>query len=178
MLAIAASRLSPSDTWRRKNEKTKERPILGSWRERRGSKESGEEKGSGETKETLGSWRLRKRERTKAMDETGVHGDCIPAEWKLQKMYKQLKIDNNMFTTWLVESVYPCGRSLSCSESLPPCITLSRKQAKGEQARLGSDIERHLDNVHRPSQIRHHCQQHHRACAPNTEDPREHDGSP
>lgn len=131
MLAIAASRLSPSDTWRRKDEKTKERPILGSWRERRGSKESGEEKGSGETKETLGSWRLRKRERAKAMDETGVHGDCIPAEWKLQKMYKQLKIDNNKFTTWLVESVYPCGRSLSCIETLPPCITLSRKQAKG-----------------------------------------------
>ena len=141
MLAIAASRLSSSDTWRRKDEKTNKRSTSENWRDRRGLEESAKVKGCAETGETsqgsaeirekLGNWRSRKQEKAKTVDEPGVYGHCMPAEWKLQKMYKQLKIDTNKFTTWLVESVYPCNESLTCSESLPQYITLSRKQAKG-----------------------------------------------
>lgn len=129
MLAMAASRLSPSDIWRLKDVKTKERSMLESWRDRRVSKGHGEPEessdGRPETKEISGSWRVRKQEKAKGVDETEVYGDCMPAEWKLQKMYKQLKVDTNRFTTWLVESVYPCG------QDLPPYITLSRMQVKG-----------------------------------------------
>lgn len=55
-----------------------------------------------------------------------VYGVNIPPEWKLQEMYKQLKVDNNNFITWLVESVYPN------TEGLPSYITVSRQQAKGQ----------------------------------------------
>ena len=79
----------------------------------------------GETKEKIENWRSRKQEKSKTVDETGVYGESMPSEWKLQKLYKQLKIDNNNFITWLVESVYPF------TEGLPSYITLSRKQAKG-----------------------------------------------
>ncbi|CAF9922492.1 MAG: hypothetical protein ALECFALPRED_002100 [Alectoria fallacina] len=129
MLATTASQLSPSDTWRRMEEKTKERSTLGSWRERKVSKESGEtresgvktvmSKLSGEMKDLSGSWRVRKRE-----DVTRVYGEAMPAEWRLQQLYKQLKVNNNKFTTWVVESIYPC------SESLPSYVTLSHEQAK------------------------------------------------
>ena len=64
-------------------------------------------------------------------DVTANYGYCIPAEWKLQKMYKQLKVDNNKFTTWLVESIYPCSEGLPCNGDLPPYITLSPKKSKG-----------------------------------------------
>ena len=56
-----------------------------------------------------------------------VYGGCMPSEWKLSRMYKQLKIDNSYFTTWLVESVYPN------IESLPDYITLSEKQPIGKR---------------------------------------------
>ena len=92
----------------------------------REAKESGETKESGEMKERFGSWRVGEQKEAKRAVEIGVYGECMPAEWKLQNMYKRLKVDNNKFTTWLVESVYPC------SESLPPYVTLLRKQAKGE----------------------------------------------
>ena len=98
------------------------------WRDRRLSQERGEaeypsETGA-ETKLTSGSWRARRQEKEDGVKETGVYADSMPPEWKLQKMYKQLKIATNGFTTWLVESVYPCG------EDLPFYIT--REQAKGE----------------------------------------------
>lgn len=135
MLAINASHLSASDNWRRRDEKTMEISTLHSWQERRKSKEIREAKesssGSRETKEISGNWRFRKERKVTREDVAGVYGDCMPAEWKLQKMYKHLKIDTNKFITWLVESVYPCTEGLPYSESLPPYITLSPKQAKG-----------------------------------------------
>ena len=135
MLAISASYSSPSGNWRRRDEKTIEISTLHSWRERRKSKGIREAKesssGSGETKEISGNWRFRRERKATREDVAGVYGDCIPAEWKLQKMYKQLKIDTNKFVTWLVESVYPCTEDLPYNESLPPYITLSPKQAKG-----------------------------------------------
>lgn len=173
MLAIAASRLSPSDTWKYKDDETKKRAMLESWRVRTESRESRETKACGETKERSGDWKFWKQDKAKKVDEIGVYGDCIPPEWRLQKMYKQLKIDNNKFTTWLVESVYPR------SESLPSYITLSRKQAKGmSKPGLGRDIERRLNHVSRPLKIRHRCQQPHRACATNQESNAYHTGSP
>ena len=135
MLALTASHLSPSDTWRRKDQTTTMISTMESWRDRRRSKGSREAKkssnGSGEMKETSGNWRIRKDEKATKVEEANVYGDGMPAEWKLQKMYKQLKIDTNKFITWLVESVYPCIEGLHCSERLPPYITLSCKQAKG-----------------------------------------------
>ena len=93
----------------------------------------------GQGKETRGSWSIRglgKAKETERSEETKVYGDLMPAEWKLQKLYKQLKVDNNKFTTWLVESVYPC------TESLPSYITLSRKQTKGtKNGRSGNTTE-------------------------------------
>ena len=83
----------------------------------------------GEMKAKIENWRSRKQENAKTVDEASVYGECMPSEWMLQKMYKQMKIDNNNFITWLVESVYPC------TEDLPPYITLSRKQAKGQSER-------------------------------------------
>ena len=68
-------------------------------------------------------------------DLAGLYGHVMPAEWKLEKMYKELKIDTNRFITWLVESIYPCPEGLLCSESLPSHIKLAPKQAKGEPAR-------------------------------------------
>ena len=73
-----------------------------------------------------GDWRARKQEMTEQVDLSKVYGDAMPAEWKLAQMYHQFKGDNNQFTTWLVESVYPHGTST------PSYITLSRKQTKGE----------------------------------------------
>ena len=134
MLDLAESRLSSSDSWRSKND-DKKRSMLGSWRDRRDSTETGDEKTFGETKvcgemkAKIENWRSRKQEKAKTVDEASVYGECMPSEWMLQKMYKQMKIDNNNFITWLVESVYPC------TEDLPPYITLSRKQAKGQSER-------------------------------------------
>ena len=85
------------------------------------SKESQEAKKGGEVKWTSDSWRVRKQEGAKEVDNTGVYGSCMPAEWKLQSLYKDLKVDTNSFLTWLVESVYPS------TESLPYYITLSAK---------------------------------------------------
>lgn len=177
MLATTASQLSPSDTWRRMEEKTKERSTLGSWRERKVSKESGEtresgvktvmSKLSGEMKDLSGSWRVRKRE-----DVTRVYGEAMPAEWRLQQLYKQLKVNNNKFTTWVVESIYPC------SESLPSYVTLSHEQAKGEQAKSRSDVERKANNFQRLFQIRHRRQQHDRACTQNRQSAIDRTGSP
>ena len=113
-------------------------------------KESGGEKGSGEVREISDNWRFRKQEKA---DETGVYGEAMPAEWKLQKLYKQLKINNNKFITWLVEKVYPCSESLPCSDSLPPYITLSPNQSKGEQARSCDDIERNPNYLTRPPKV-------------------------
>ena len=50
----------------------------------------------------------------------------MPAEWKLDQMYQQLKRYNKEFTTWLVETVYPNG------DDIPYYITLARKQTKGK----------------------------------------------
>ena len=130
MLALAAGRMSSSDSWRCRND-DKKRSMLGSWRDRRDLNETGDEKTVGETK-TCGemkakfeNWRSRKQEKAKTVDEASVYGEIMPSEWMLQKLYKQLKINNNNFITWLVESVYPS------TEGLPSYITLSRKQAKG-----------------------------------------------
>ena len=90
------------------------------------SKESQEVKKGGGSKWTSDNWRVGKQEGAKEVDNTGVHGSCLPEEWKLQKIYKHLKIDTNSFLTWLVESVYPS------TESLPCYITLSPKQAKSK----------------------------------------------
>ena len=132
MLATAAKHLSPSDIWRRKDEKTKERSASERLRDWRTSKGSGETKGSGEMRGVLGSWRVRRQEQPSRADEGGVYGGCMPAEWKLQALYKCLKIDTNNFSTWLVESTYPCSESQLCNESLPPYVTLCREQAKGK----------------------------------------------
>lgn len=127
--------------WRRKDEKTKDKSVSRNWRDKRLSKESGERKESGEEKESgelremSSNWRIRKQEGAERAGETGMYGEAMPAEWKLQKMYKQLKINNNKFITWLVEKVYPCSEGLPCSDNLPPYITLTRNQGKGEQAR-------------------------------------------
>ena len=150
----------------------KERSTLGSWRDRGRGKEGGDAKGSEETEEKAGSWRVRKPEKAKGADETGVYGDCMPAEWKLQKMYKHLKVENNKLITWLVESTYPC------SKSLPPYITLSRKQAKGTWRLDKQSTERNLNNIVRPPKIRNHCQQHRRRCPQSEERTRRYDESP
>lgn len=176
MLAITASRLSSPDMWRRgKDEKTREISALDNWRARSASKESRETgwvpqgKETKGTKDMLGSWRVQKQAKGNVANVSGIYGGCMPPEFELQRMYKQLKIDNNRFTTWLVESVYPC------IESLPPYITLSPKRAKGEPQpdRAVSEIEPNLTKFNRPSQIRHRREQHHRACTPNTHSPTE-----
>ena len=132
MLAVKASCFSLSDMWRKpKDEKTKERQIVGSWRERRVPQESGEVKG------ISGNWRVGKPKKAPEADESKAYGGSMPPESTLIGMYKHFKVDNAEFTTWLVESVYP---SL---ERLPFYITLSDKQAKGEceASRSVSDIE-------------------------------------
>ena len=138
MLAATASHLSPSDMGRRCNkENTKG-----------GSK--------------LESWRVRKGEGSKEANVPRVYGGSMPPEWKLQRLYKRLKTDNTNFTTWLVESVHPT------IESLPPYITLSRKQAKGKHATDPAITSNPAyTNVNRLRKIRHHRQQHDRACTPN-----------
>ena len=120
--------------WRKpKDETTKERLLLGNWRESRLAPDSGDTtgservKGTGDAKGMLGSWRVRREVTASEVDVPVVYGGSMPTEWKLQRMYKQLKVDNTNFITWLVESVYPS------IESLPSYITLSRKQAKGER---------------------------------------------
>ena len=134
MLALKATRLSSFDSWRCKND-DKKRSMLGSWRDRRDLTETGDEKTvretkvCGEMKAKIENWRSRKQETAKTADEASVYGECMPAEWVLKKLYKELKINNNNFITWLVESVYPC------TEGLPPYITLSDKQAKGTTER-------------------------------------------
>ena len=121
MLAVTASRFSPSDMWRKpKVEGIDDRSTVGSWRERRVSQESGEVKG------ILGNWRVGKQKEAPEADSQKVYGGSMPPEWKLKGMYKRLKVHNAEFTTWLVESVYP---SL---ETLPFYITLSDKQAEGQ----------------------------------------------
>ena len=183
MLAINASSISHSDSWRQRDQKTMEKSTLHSWRERRESKGNGEVKESlscsRETKEMSGNWRFRKERKATREDVAGVYGDCMPAEWKLQRMYKQLKTDTNRFTTWLVESVYPCPEDLPCSESLPPYITLSPKQAKGmsKPDQVG-DIEFNLTDLDRPPQIRHNCQQHHRCCPSDKDSTHQHNRPP
>ena len=132
MLAVTASRFSPSDMWRKPmDDGTKDRPTVGSWRERRVSQESGEVKG------ILGNWRVGKQKETAEADRPKVYGGSMPPEWKLVGMYKHFKVDNAEFTTWLVESIYPSV------ESLPFYIKLSDKQAKGkpEADPSVSDIE-------------------------------------
>ena len=122
MLAVTASRFSPSDMWRKpKDEGAKGILTVGSWRERRVSQESGEKKGM------LGNWRMREQKEAAEADRPkAVYGGSMPPEWKLVGMYKQMKVDNAEFTNWLVESVYPSV------ESLPSYITLSNKQAESE----------------------------------------------
>ena len=132
MLAVTASRFSPSDMWRKpKDDETKDRLTSGSWRERRLSQESREVEG------ISGNWRVRKQKEAAEVDRPKVYGGSIPPEWKLVGMYKQLKVDNAKFTTWLVESVYPSV------ESLPFYIALSDTQAEGERGTdpSGGDIE-------------------------------------
>ena len=133
MLALKASRLSSPDSWRCKTD-DKKRSMLGSWRDRRDNetgyeKTVGDKKVCGETKAKIENWRSRKPEEAKKVDEASVYGECMPSEWELGKLYKHMKIDNNNFITWLVESVYPC------TDELPPYISLSRKQAKGTPER-------------------------------------------
>ena len=105
--------------------------MLGSWRDRSDLNETGDEKTfretkvCGEMKAKIENWRSRKQEKAKTLDEASVYGESMPSEWMLQKLYKQLKINNNNFITWLVESVFPC------TEGLPRYITLSSKHAKG-----------------------------------------------
>ena len=158
MLALAAGRLSSSDSWRCSND-DKKRSMLGSWRDRRDLNETGDEKTvretkvCGEMKAKIENWRSRKQEKAKTLDEASIYGEDMPSEWMLQKLYKQLKINNNNFITWLVESVYPF------TEALPPFITLSRKQAKGTTQRNQTVIENDLIHSSRPPQIRRHRQQ-------------------
>ena len=120
MLSISAGYLS-----RRQDDKFKEISSSRSWRERK-ERDSGDEKQSGGLREKASSWRVQGQEKAERADETRVYGETIPAEEKLKSMYKNLKINNNKFTTWLVEKMYPC------SEDLPPYITLSSHQSKGE----------------------------------------------
>ncbi len=142
MLATRAIHLPSSDNWRSKNENTQKESTSESWRDRRGLKERAQTnncakmKESGEIREISRNWRVRKEEKGTTVDEigehvTGIDGKCMPAEWKLQKMYKRLKVDNNKFTTWLVETIYPCTENLPCNANLPHYITLSPKQSKG-----------------------------------------------
>ena len=84
---------------------------------------------SAEVRGLLGSWRVEKQKKEKVAGVPRVYGGCMPPEWKLQKMYKQLKTDNSYFTTWLVESLYPN------IESLPYYITLSEKQPYGKRTK-------------------------------------------
>lgn len=142
MLATRAIYLPPSDNWRLKNENTQKESTSESWRDRRGLKERAQTnkcakmKESGEIREISRDWRVRKEEKGTRVDEigedvTGIYGICMPTEWKLQKMYKRLKVDNNKFTTWLVETIYPCSENLPCNANLPHYITLSPKKSKG-----------------------------------------------
>ena len=92
---------------------------------------------SGEVRGISGNWRVGKPKKAPEADEPKAYAGSMPPECQLIGMYKQLKVENAKFTTWLVESIYP---SL---ERLPFYITLSDKQAKGEcEAGLSvSDIE-------------------------------------
>ena len=155
MLATRAIHLPPPDNWRPKNENTQKKSTSESWRDRRVLKEraqtndSARMKESGEMREISMSWRVRKQEKGTRVDEIGVdvtsiYGTCMPAEWKLVKMYKQLKVENNKFTTWLVESIYPCSESLPCNANLPYYISLSQQKTKG---RTKPDREVTLDVV-------------------------------
>ena len=134
MLALKASRLASPDSWRCKTD-DKKRSMLGSWRDRKDLNETVDEKTFRETKmcgamkAKIENWRSRKQENVKTLDESSVYGECMPSEWELGKLYRQMKIDNNQFITWLVESIYPC------TDDLPPYITLSHKQAKGTTER-------------------------------------------
>ena len=165
MLAVTASRYSPSDMWRKpKDEVTKDRLTVGSWRESRVSQESGEVKG------ILGNWRVRKQKETAEAYRPKVYGGSMPPEWKLVGMYKHFKVDNAEFTTWLVETVYPSV------QSLPFYITLSDKQAKGAHEAYPSLVTSSpaLTIVNRLLEVRHHRQQNYRACTPATKGPTNH----
>ena len=111
--------------------------------------------------------RDKKTEIVKEANVPKVYGVNIPPEWELQRMYKQLKMYNTNFTTWLVESVYPT------IESLPSHITLSRKQAKREPKSdlPSSDDEPSLSEPNRLPKIRPPCEPFHRACWPNAKCP-------
>ena len=138
MLAVSASHSSSFDMWRApKGEEAKDRPTVGSWRERRVSQESGEVKG------VSGNWRVKVQKEAPKVDWPKVYGGSIPPESRLKVLYKHFKIDNDKFTTWLVESVYPSV------ESLPSYITLPKKQDKGEREADPSGIDIEPSPYHR-----------------------------